>query len=182
YSGRSPGPPLPGARPRIRLPAPVNHRHNCPVLGWSGACSGGVELPVLNSCNERIPFCGGEGELRTLRVLGIAQQVQQILVGLMEHASRVMSRGDFDATAAVAAAVTSLAPHSDLDATAAVAAAVTGLTPPHGCEVHLFAASSSRVIEALLGSASVPKVVHLAMSVATSSASCTIWPCTADSW
>src|SRR5215472_8228934 len=100
----------------------------------------------------------------------------------MQHACRVMSSGDFDATAAVAAAVTGLVPHADFDATAAVAAAVTCLTPPHRCEVHLFAASSSRVIEALLGSASVPNVVHLAMSDPTSSTSCTIWPCTADSW
>src|SRR5215469_1025317 len=99
----------------------------------------------------------------------------------MRHAGCVMTRGDLDATAAVAAAVTGLAPHADLDATAAVAAAITGLAPPHLCEVHVFAASSSRVIEALLGSASVPNVVHLAISDATSSASCTIWPCTADS-
>jgi len=79
-----------------------------------------VELSVFDACCEGVPFSGVEGEHRAGTVLGVP------------HEERVAVRCALDA-------------HLD---TVPVAGAVAGLTPPHVGEVHFFAFSSSRAVDA----------------------------------
>src|SRR5215831_7678841 len=88
-------------RPRITLQKVLQNAPVTAILARSpGAwCSRQVELAVLDAEGERFPFLGREREHRTVRLRGIAHEVELLGVCLVRPAGGVCGDRDFHAVA-----------------------------------------------------------------------------------